>query len=286
MQRCCEKNQQIESFACNSRALDYSKFLHLLPNLKELGLTYDSEMLEKNFLPMLQSLRKLALDCVENINKVLLPITLNGNVNLEELELSNVVVDENTFEILAKFSELRRLIIISRRTCSFPPTCIFPPKLQSIVLHKFYICERRFDTLVEHSIPDLKFSACIYEGAMDEWIEKRNKREHQKLPIQLIITKDRTDETTSTINLNNFSDSDCAYNRSRLSFPALNRSCLTDIELEVDTYNNNAVNPFRAKLFMFARETGKFLRSALILYSVYVVLKDLFKFWLKLFNRG
>lgn len=185
MQRCFERNQRIVSFACTSKTLQYSEFLHLLPNLQRLGIPYDSKILTPNFLAKLQSLRILALDCAtENVNDVLLGIVSNEQIELEELELNNVVVDESTFGVLAKFNTLHRLIIInSGPKYRVLPTDKMPPKLVTLVMSRFYFTEEQFNLLLVQHIRDVTFIRNTYDrfdGSLGQWINRRNERNQGK----------------------------------------------------------------------------------------------------------
>lgn len=148
---CFQNNKGITSFVCDNHNLNYSQLLQLLPDLEQLGLHYDSRRMDLSVLSLLKCpLRSLTLHCRNgNVNvNVLARELATKNQTLEELELTNVFVDGNTFEIIKSFQKLQRLAITTRN-CKFTSPNELPHKLRTLKLGGFHISQRQIVSLIE-----------------------------------------------------------------------------------------------------------------------------------------
>lgn len=163
LKSCFQNNHGITSFVCDNQNLNYSQLLPLLPNLEQLGLHYDSRRMDLSVLSILTCpLRSLTLHCRNGNVNVLANELATKNTTLEELELTNVSVDGNTFEIIKLFRKLQRLAITTRN-CKFMSPNELPHKLHTLKLGGFHISQRQIVSLIEQRkhLENIHIADCI-----------------------------------------------------------------------------------------------------------------------------
>ncbi len=147
MKNCLMNNQEINSFLCDSQTLKYNELLPLLPNLERVALHHNRSNFDSSLLLKLKSLRSLTLHCNnENVNDVLTDLAKRKDI--EELELTNVVINANTFDLVKSLSKLRLLSITTTRKHALTSSIDFPSSLETLKLGGFQLSERRIVSLI------------------------------------------------------------------------------------------------------------------------------------------
>lgn len=167
--KCFENYEGITSFFCDAPTLIYPQLLRRLPNLKRLGLHYDSRLTDLGFLTELNSLRSLTLhfhNVSVNNNSLLSELAIKND--LEELELYNMFVDEKTFDIIKLFRKLQLLTITSPQG-RYMLSNEFPLQLKTLKLGGFRICQRQIVSLIEQRkhLGNVHLADCIMNTTRD-----------------------------------------------------------------------------------------------------------------------
>jgi len=163
LKKCFENNNALTSFVCNGSYRYYPHLLQLLQNLERLCLHYNKRLTANSF-SKFSKLRFLTLHCWdENINDIL--IELSKTNTLEQLELIDVGVDANTFNIINSFKKLE-LLVVTAHECEFSLPDAMPAKLQTLKLGGFQISQQQITSLtkkLEH-LEELHLSDCILDN--------------------------------------------------------------------------------------------------------------------------
>lgn len=114
LKKCFQNNQGILCFINGNADSMYQELIPLLPNLEKLGVYYDGSVMDLSFLSQIKSLRSLSIKCAQysahlNLNSLLSKWAVE--IDLEELELVDLHVNRNTFEIISNFKQLKLLSI-------------------------------------------------------------------------------------------------------------------------------------------------------------------------------
>jgi hypothetical protein len=163
MRKCIENNPGITSFTCDEEYLNYSSLLSLLPNLERLCLDIDNRHLEFMFLTKLNKVQSLTLFCAYTSANNILTNLLELNV-LQKLELINVKIDENTYEIIKSLDKLQSLVITTS-ACEFNTSVALPPKIKYLRLGGFQVSLHKITSLFKRlqHLQNLHFSDCILD---------------------------------------------------------------------------------------------------------------------------
>lgn len=197
MKKCFTNNQEINSYVCAAGSMPSFELLQLLPNLERLGwCKQDSKTFDPSILSKLKSLRSLLLHCNnENVNNVL--TELGTRKDIQELELTKVVVDENTFELVKSLNKLRRLRITTSRKYVFTSSNEFPSSLETLKLDGFHLSERRVISLIttQESLGNINLANCVLS----------TKREFSSM-ADLIVQKCNVGQRKVSLTLNKFGE--------------------------------------------------------------------------------
>lgn len=190
LKKCFQNNQGIKSFVSDNPYLNYSK-LKLLPHLEQLGLHYVRKRINLSILSKLKSpLRSLSLHCKNeyvNVNGWIKEIAIKNE--LEEMELENVIVDGNTFEIIKSLRKLQRLIITTHG-CKFTWSNELPYKLKTLKLVGFHISQRQIESLQQRRhLENIQIDECnIITHGLNAKSAMQKYRLDRKGKVNLIFT--------------------------------------------------------------------------------------------------
>lgn len=168
LKKCLRNNPGIRSFVSDIQTPKYLELLLSLPNLERLSLHHSSRMLGSSILLRLQSLRSVALYCNnEYINDTLDEFA--SKKDLVELELNNVKVSSNTFEMLKTFSNLQRLAITTRSYVLTSSNAL-PMSVKTLKLSGFqHLSVRRIVSLImlHKNLENIHFANCTISKNRD-----------------------------------------------------------------------------------------------------------------------
>lgn len=138
--KCFENNPGLTSFWCDPKYLFYPQLLNYLPNIEQLCVNVNNKRLCLNSLSTLNRLRNLTLHCWNtNVNDILIKLAKKNL--LEKLELIDIKVDRDTFEIISLMDKLQLLVVT---TCSeFNSFITLPPNIKSLKLECFQISQEQ-----------------------------------------------------------------------------------------------------------------------------------------------
>lgn len=205
MEKCFQNNQGITSFVCHTHNLIDPKLLQLLPNLERLGLRCNADNADLSCLSKLKSLRSVALHCQNGtVTTALNQLALK--IDLEELELSNVCIDGDTFKIIKSFRKLQRLVVTTPNNNNYEFRSSeneLPLTLKTFKLEGFHISLRQIEQLVkqrEH-LENIHLADCIlntnrsFDSIANSLVRKMNLDTNRTVNLTLTC-----DATSSKVN--------------------------------------------------------------------------------------